>query len=171
MGITMLIRQAESNDAGAVIALFELLYGETAFLLYEPGELTPQVNEYARRIAENAKNANGVMFVAQIGEEIVGVIFGNRGIARKNRHSLFLVLGVRQSCWKQGIGRALLRAVETWASERALHRLELTVQTTNSRAIALYEGAGFEREGTKRHSLKTNGKYVDEFLMSKLLVA
>jgi len=45
------------------------------------------------------------------------------------------------------------------------------VQVHNIRAIALYENCGFEREGLKRHSLRIDGTYVDEYYMSKLLAA
>jgi RimJ/RimL family protein N-acetyltransferase len=171
MGEIAHIREAMPEDAAAVVALFQLLYSETDFLLYEPGESVPQVDQYAERIREVAKKENGIMFVAESGRDVVGIIFGNRGIAKKTRHSLFLVMGVRRSNWSQGVGRGLLEAVENWATTRQLHRLELTVQTSNTRAIALYEKMGFGREGIKRHSLKNNGRYVDEFLMSKLIAA
>jgi len=171
MGEIAHIREAMPEDAAAVVNLLQLLYSETDFLLYEPGESVPQVDQYAERIREVAKKENGVMFVAESSRDVVGVIFGNRGTAKKTRHSLFLVMGVRQSHWNQGVGRVLLEAIEKWATTRQLHRLELTVQISNAQAIALYEKMGFGREGTKRHSLKTSGRYVDEFLMSKLVAA
>ena len=74
-----------------------------------------------------------------------------------------------QAYWNQGVGRSLLGAIEGWAKTRGLHRLELTVQATNDRAIMLYEGIGFVREGTKRDSIKIGAGYVDEFFMSKLI--
>jgi RimJ/RimL family protein N-acetyltransferase len=165
------IREAHPHDAGAVIALFERLYSETSFLLYEAGEQVPKIEEYARRIGVARKAESGIMYLAQIEGETVGAIFGNRGAALRNRHSLFLVLGVLQAYWNRGVGLSLLRAAEHWASTHRLHRLELTVQKRNTRAVALYEKAGFEAEGTKRHSLVVNGEYLDEWLMSKLIEA
>jgi RimJ/RimL family protein N-acetyltransferase len=50
-----------------------------------------------------------------------------------------------------------------------LHRLELTVDVDNRRAIALYEKCGFEREGVKRRSRRIEGRYFDELSMSKLI--
>lgn len=41
--------------------------------------------------------------------------------------------------------------------------------THNLAGIALYKKMGFEIEGRKRHSLRVNGAYVDEYYMSKLL--
>jgi len=62
-----------------------------------------------------------------------------------------------------------LEALEGWARSKGLHRLELTVDVENRRAIALYEKCGFEREGVKRHSRRIEGRYSDELYMSKLI--
>jgi RimJ/RimL family protein N-acetyltransferase len=59
--------------------------------------------------------------------------------------------------------------LEEWANIQNIHRLELTVMTHNIAGIALYKKMGFEIEGIKRDSLLIDGKYVDEFYMSKLL--
>ena len=163
------IREARAEDAAPLIVLFQTLYSETTFLLFEPGESVPSLEHYAKRITELAQAESGVMFVAESGGALIGVIFGNRGIAKRTGHSLYLVLGVVQVHWNRGVGRSLLESAEAWATKRQLHRLELTVQTANARAIALYEKVGFVREGTKRHSLKIEGRYVDELLMSKLI--
>jgi RimJ/RimL family protein N-acetyltransferase len=165
------IREATAHDAGAVICLLERLYSETDFLLYEPGELKHDVEQYARRMDEGARKGSWVMFIAENPVGIVGVIFGNRGTAKRTRHSLLIGLGVLRASWNQGVGRSLLGAIESWARARGVHRLELTVQTTNRPAIALYEKVGFEREGTKRHAQRIDDAYVDELLMSKLITA
>ena len=167
----MRIREAIPDDAESVIALFQQLYSETAFFLYEAGESVPRVEDYARRIREAADTQTGVMFVAEDNNRLMGVISGTCGNAKRRRHALFLVMGVLQARWNQGVGRSLLGAIEAWAKTRGLHRLELTVQSTNHRAIVLYEGTGFVREGTKRDSIKMEAEYVDEFLMSKLIAA
>ena len=167
----MRIREAIPDDAESVVALFQLLYSETAFLLYEPGESVPRVEDYAQRIREVADTQTGAMFVAEDNNRLIGVIIGTCGNAKRRRHALFLVMGVLQAHWNQGVGRSLLRAIEAWATTRGLHRLELTVQSTNDRAIMLYENMGFVREGTKRDSIKIGAEYVDEFLMSKLIAA
>ena len=176
----MQIREARPDDAAALIALARRIYGETSFMLFAPDEFAPDVAEYARRIADVGRREDGVMFVAEevVGEPgatspaAVGLLFGMRGTARKTRHGMMLVLGVLRSHWQRGVGAALLRTAEQWAASKGLHRLDLTVQVTNARAIALYERMGFEREGLKRHSLRTaDGQWLDEWLMSRLLEA
>jgi RimJ/RimL family protein N-acetyltransferase len=165
----MRIREAAPEDALRLIALFETLYAETKFLMREPGEAVPLAERYADRIAQGSKSASELWFVAEIEAQLIGVCFARRGFAKRNRHSLFLVMGVLQAWSGRGVGRALLQAIEQWAVSRAIHRLELTVNITNTRAISLYESFGFEREGSKRHSLFIDGEYVDELYMAKLL--
>jgi RimJ/RimL family protein N-acetyltransferase len=42
-------------------------------------------------------------------------------------------------------------------------RIELTVITTNLKAISLYKNFGFENEGTRRNSLMIQGHLDDEY--------
>jgi RimJ/RimL family protein N-acetyltransferase len=47
-----------------------------------------------------------------------------------------------------------------------LRRIELTVHTTNDRAIAAYRRCGFQIEGVRQSSLLVDERYVDEYLMA-----
>ncbi len=138
-------------------------------MLFEPDEFTVTEEQQARRIAEMSQSETGAMFICEIDNELVGVVFGNRDVARRTRHSLYVVIGVLQAWVGRGVGRSLLQALEGWARSRGIHRLELTVDVDNRRAIALYENCGFEREGVKRHSRRIEGRYSDELYMSKLI--
>ena len=163
------VREALCSDSARLIAFFKRLYSETDFMLFEPGEFTLTEEEQARRIEQMAKSQSGAMFVCEIDGDIIGVCFGNRGIARRTRHSVHVVIGVLRAWTGGGVGRLLLEALEGWARSNGVHRLELTVAVDNLRAIALYEKLGFEREGVKRHSRKIEGIYGDEYYMSKLI--
>lgn len=165
----MIVRPAAPPDASALIPLFERLYAETSFLLNEPGETRLSAEEQAQRIERTAATGGGAMFVAEADGTLVGVAFGMRGGARRIRHSMNLVIGVLQAWTGRGVGRELMTALERWARSNALHRLELSVDTENARAIALYVKLGFEREGLKRHAHRVAGEYRDALLMSKLL--
>jgi ribosomal protein S18 acetylase RimI-like enzyme len=69
---------------------------------------------------------------------------------------------------RRGIGRALLRAAEDWARGSRVSKLELHVFPHNEPALALYEDAGYEREGfRRRHYRRPDGSYVDAVLMAK----
>jgi RimJ/RimL family protein N-acetyltransferase len=100
---------------------------------------------------------------------LVGYIGARGGAYRRNRHSAHLVIGILQAFTGQGIGARLFAALEDWAHERGLHRLELTVMVHNTAAIRLYRELGFVIEGTRKDSLLVNGAYVNEYAMAKLL--
>ena len=79
------------------------------------------------------------------------------------------VTGILQSHVGRGLGSKMFETLIEWATLSPLHRLELTVMTHNAPAIALYQKFGFQIEGTKRHSLKVDGIYVDEYVMARVL--
>jgi RimJ/RimL family protein N-acetyltransferase len=66
----------------------------------------------------------------------------------------------------QGLASRMLGEVIAWAPAAGVKRLELTVHTSNIRAVALYQRHGIEIEGTRRCSLRVDGAYTDEHLMS-----
>ena len=80
-----------------------------------------------------------------------------------------ITLGVLMDYWSRGIASRLLQEVLAWAATVGAVRVELTVHTTNVRAVSLYLRHGFQAEGTRRSSLFVGGCYVDEYLMSKLI--
>jgi len=50
--------------------------------------------------------------------------------------------------WRgQGIGRRLIEHLETWAAERGVERITLTVSETNDGAIRLYHHLGYVVSG------------------------
>jgi GNAT superfamily N-acetyltransferase len=58
---------------------------------------------------------SGVMFVCEIDNELISAVLGNRGIARRTQHALYVIIGVLQAWVERGVGRALLEALEGWA--------------------------------------------------------
>jgi RimJ/RimL family protein N-acetyltransferase len=78
-------------------------------------------------------------------------------------------MGVLTEHSGKGIGQHLLETLEAWGRARDLHRLELTVMTHNFRALHLYLMRGFVVEGLRRHALRVDDAFVDEYWMAKLL--
>ena len=104
----MRVREATSADAAAIISLFQMIFAETTFMLLEPGESTLTVEEHARRIEQNAKSRSGITVVAEAEGKLIGAASANRGSAKRNRHSGYVVMGVVQAWTGRGVGRALL---------------------------------------------------------------
>jgi len=79
-----------------------------------------------------------------------------------------LQIATDPSYQRKGYGRMILDQFETLARERDCTRLLLEVAAHNAPAIALYTGAGWQRDGVraKYYRLK-NGQRADALLMSK----
>jgi RimJ/RimL family protein N-acetyltransferase len=163
------VRSICERDAEPFLALSTRLDEETDFRLLEAGERRTTVAEQRETIQHVRATENQTILVAEADGQLVGYIAGIGGEHGRNRHSVYVVVAVLQAFSGRGIGTRLFQALETWAVEHAIHRLELTVMMHNERAIGLYEKLGFRREGRKRDALLVGGEYADEYLMAKLL--
>jgi RimJ/RimL family protein N-acetyltransferase len=164
-----MIRQAELKDAENLADLIRQVENESPFMLYEAGERELTEATQRKMMEKFSRQKNSAIFVAEDKETLAGYLIAIGGTARKNKHSAYIVIGILQEHQGKGIGTALFHELEDWAMQNGLHRLELTVITDNSAGVALYEKAGFEIEGTKRHSLYMDGKYMNELYMSKIV--
>lgn len=75
-------------------------------------------------------------------------------------------LGVAPQAQSAGVGRALLDAAVEHARARGARKLTLRVLGSNTRALALYERAGFVVEGTLVAEYLLEGRPVDDLLMA-----
>ncbi len=167
----IVLRPARQKDAPALLAFGERLLAETDFLARGPGERAGSVAEMRHIIQTFARLPGHLLLNAWAGAVPVGEVVVMGGQTRRNRHAATLGLGVLRDHWRRGIATRLLAAAEDFARREGIRRLELSVMTHNHAAQALYRRAGFELEGTKRHSLEIGGQALDEHLMAKLLTA
>jgi [ribosomal protein S5]-alanine N-acetyltransferase len=73
------------------------------------------------------------------------------------------------SRWGKGIGREVTSAIVAYGfDELNMNRIELCFIASNTRAMRLYEGLGFVREGLKRQAQYRTGEYLDVILMAIL---
>lgn len=165
------IRRIRECDAEKFTVLSRKVESSSNFMLWEEGERNITPEEQRERINILDKSKNSAILVAEYGDELVGFIVAIGGSARRNKHSVYLVIGVLEDYRGQGIGTKLFEEAEKWAMIHKIHRLELTAATRNNAGLSLYKKMGFEIEGTKRHSLFIDGNFVDEYYMAKLLIA
>jgi RimJ/RimL family protein N-acetyltransferase len=101
-------------------------------------------------------------------DELVGTV-GFYEIEWSNQVA-WLGMGIGdRGAWGKGYGTEALRLALQYAfDELNLHRLTLTVIDYNERAIALYEKAGFRREGVFREFGQRDGKRYDMYLYGLL---
>lgn len=163
------IRSVTPDDAAAYLDLLHRLDDETALMMWEPRERATTVDEQQEWIAAILARDNRALLVAEVDGQLIGFLLALGGGARRASRTALLVVGILREYWGRGVGTALFAAIEAWAREAGLHRLELTVMAHNTRAIALYQKMGFVVEGTTREALFVDGQFVDEHHMGKLL--
>ena len=163
------IRQVTVEDAERFLQLRQQIDRETKFMMLEPGERQLTIEQERERLKNILAADNQMTFLAEDDRQIVGFLWANGGAYRRNHHNVHIVIGILHAYTNQGIGTRLFQVCETWARERGLHRLELTVMTHNHLGFALYQKMGFEIEGTAKDAMKVDGNYVDLHYMSKLL--
>jgi RimJ/RimL family protein N-acetyltransferase len=138
-------------------------------MMLEPGERTITIEEQRDDIQRLLSKSNSTTLVAEEEGQLIGYLAAQGGEYKRNRHSVYIVIGILRAFTNQGIGSQLFAAIEHWARQNSIHRLELTVMTHNNAGLTLYKKIGFEIEGTRKHSLLVDGHYVDECSMAKLV--
>lgn len=165
----MIIREVRTSDADNLVQLIQQVEMESEFMLMEAGERQISPEQQRNRIESMKNNENTTIFVAEIDNKLAGYLFAIGGTARRNKHSVYIVIGILKEFRSRGIGTVLFEKLEEWAKDRNIHRLELTTVIRNEAAVGLYKKIGFEIEGTKRNSLFIEGEFVDEYYMAKFL--
>ncbi|MNI23108.1 Acetyltransferase YpeA [compost metagenome] len=137
-------------------------------MLLEPGERQTGIKQAEDMIESFANAENSILLGAEVEGSLAGYLSVRGGSVRRNRHSAYIVIGILKEFQGMGLGSALFKELE---KETGIIRLELTVMVHNVRALALYTKNGFEIEGTKIKSLMVEGKWVDEYYMSRIFQA
>ena len=157
----IVIRQLRSADAEAYrsLRLGGLAESPEAFGSDFATESASPIEAFARTV--------DTLYVAGAfdGDRLVAVT-GFRQLDREKTRHRGEIWGVyvAPEARGKGFGRRLMEHVLDHARGRVL-QVHLSVTTTNTPAVALYEHLGFGRYGTEPRSLLVNGRYLDEYLM------
>ena len=102
----------------------------------------------SRFLARKAESPNKIEVIALMEGKIVGTAgIDAVGAFYKLRHRAEFGVNILKEYWGLGVGRALMEACIQCAREAGYAQLELSVVAENTRAIALYQKAGFVEFG------------------------
>ncbi|TKJ40538.1 hypothetical protein CEE36_09620 [candidate division TA06 bacterium B3_TA06] len=109
----------------------------------EPGE----VEFYNKLFAESINNEEKLLLVAEADSQIAGFAYAEIEHTPDDctpaPYISLDMIGVSQSHRGQGIARAIMKEVESWACKKGMKVIQLAVAEENVSALKLYEGLGY----------------------------
>lgn len=157
-----MIRPAKPSDATHIHGLWNFAIRETLISF----STTERTLDEVRTAMETYDG----FFVAEMGEEVVGyAAYGpfrsGDGYAQTKEHAVMLAPHARG----QGLGRALMVAVEEHARARGVHVLVAGVSAANIGAEPFHKALGFATVGHMPEVGHKFGSWQDLVLMQKIL--
>ncbi len=147
-GMECCIRNGTEQDGQAVLDNFNLTHGETDYLLFYPDENSFDVTQESRFLKEKTESENEILLVAVVDGAVVGTAgIEAIGAKYKVRHRAEFGISVAKDFWGLGIGQALMAACVECARAAGYIQLELNVVAENTRAVSMYQKAGFVEYG------------------------
>lgn len=134
------------------------------YLLYEPMSVESFVPIYKDLTDKNA------LFVYSAAGRDIGM-FKLLPQQYRNAHIVYLGgVALHPDYFGSGHARLMMEEIVSLARDKGFLRIELSVASTNAKAMRLYESVGFEKEGILRKytCLARENKYIDEVFMAWL---
>jgi phosphinothricin acetyltransferase len=162
---TFRIRAARLDDASAICRIYNQGIRDRIATL-ETEERNPE--ERAEWLA--ARDGRHPVLVAESGQEVVGWASLNVFNARRAyEHVADISIYIEREWRGRGVGRGLLEALVTRATELGYHKLVLAAFPFNQPGMRAYGRAGFREVGIYREQGRLDGHWVDTIVMEKIL--
>jgi len=161
-----MIRKATPNDFDFIYKLY-MHPQVNPYLLYEPMDAIAFKPIFDELLAKQIK------YIFEQNGDSIGMC---KLLPYTYRASHIVYLGglaIDPSHAGKGYGLIMMEEIKSYIKAQGFLRVELSVATSNEKAIRLYEKAGFEKEGLlKKYTfLKSEQKFLDEVLMAWLCVS
>jgi len=143
-GFDLEISAAAESDVPGLVETAALSWREgfSNFLGPEDIERYVEASFSSEAFRKRMEDPTQEWVLARDAGEVVGFAsFGDRGMGPE-----LMLLYVRPSHWRLGVGRRLLASIEDHARSRGIVRYRALAHRRNERGVAFYEGQGFSRE-------------------------
>jgi RimJ/RimL family protein N-acetyltransferase len=166
-GRTLIIRKPEESDAGRIISYSKMLFASTDQVLTTAEEYNITLENEIIWINSLNGNPKSNVLIAELDNQIVGLLFFIPNTKIKNAHTGEFGVSVHPNFQGVGIGRVLIETLLDWAKRNiGIEKVYLNVFATNKYAIKLYKDLGFIEEGRHIKAIKqVTGEYIDTIQM------
>lgn len=156
-GREVLFRSLEPKDASLYNAFKSRALGEF-----------PYVTEF-KDISESPVDIHIGVFD---GDKMIGVLELHQAHSEHPwaKHTCTFRMMIFKEYWFNGIGQKLLQLMEDHARRAGIVKIEAQVLTDNLHGWNLFRKAGYQIEGTRKAAAFIDGRYQDEFFISKFLI-
>jgi len=166
-GKAFTVRRPLEEDAEAIIAYSKIVFDNTDQVLTTPEEYTMTVVQEKLWINSALLEPAALILIAEIGDEVVGLLDFFPKHKRKVAHTGEFGISVHPNYQGLGIGGTMIEMLLHWAlNNKQIEKVILNVLDTNTRAIKLYKELGFTEEGRQIKAVKQlDGEYADMIQM------
>lgn len=169
-GEELCLREGKKSDAADLIKYLNQVAGESEFLTFTGGEFKMTKKEEESFVEAAHKASNRIFLIAELGKEIIGVLNVDANSKKRMKHIGTFGISLKKAHWGKGIGALFIQTMLDWAKSNGITRkMNLTVMSHNKRAIKLYKGFGFKKEGVLKRDALINGKFYDAYSMGLLI--
>ena len=169
-GKCLVLREANINDAEAMLQYLNIVGGESDNLLFGANEFRLTVEQERNYIESMRGNDNALMAIGVIDGQIISVAQVAAPPRKRIAHNGELAISVKKEYWSMGIGTEMMKLLVDFAKETGvIKNISLGVKSDNEKGIKLYEKMGFEKVGVHKNFFNIDGKYFDEILMDLYL--
>lgn len=166
-GKRILLRSPGGEDAGALNAHRQITSRETYFMARYPEEMEYEEKALRKQLEElcAADKAFGISAFCD-GSLVADCRVTKVRDSMKYRHRGYFGISIQKAFWGQGLGSLMLQEAIRISRENGFEQLELGAFADNTRAVHLYEKAGFQHYGIQPRAFKLkDGTYRDEVIM------
>lgn len=168
--IKIIIRVPEIKDAKGLIEHVKKINKETTFLIREEEEFNFTIKQQESFIRARVNSDINLFIIAEVEGIVIGSCILSGTNLKREKHKMDLNISIQKEYWGIGIGKKLIEISIGWAKENNIEKIGLKVDTSNSRAVGLYEKLGFEVEGRLlKDKYMSDGSYRNSYLMGLIL--
>lgn len=162
----LIIREAQPEDAQAILNFLRIISLETNNLLLTPEETSKmKLSDEIIFLKESLNSSSSLFLLAIKDENIIGTASMQSFLRSRISHRGTFGMSILKDFRGKGIGTMLLSEIINYAKSINLEIIELEVRTDNISAISLYKKFEFKEYGLYKKFMKIDNKYYNGTFM------